>query len=92
MFESLKEDYNNPRKFCKKCKAVKKDCKPQTSIIKSDNGDLLTKIVEQLRNHFDELLNNNSTNGSIVKYERMIYQTVDPELTVPKLEEIEFKK
>lgn len=48
-----------------------------------------TKIVEQFRSNFDELLNSNSTNGNIVKYVRIIYQTAEPELTEPKLEEIE---
>jgi len=68
MLENFEEDYNNTRKFKKKCKAVKKDCKPQTSAItKNDNGDLQTdptKIAEHFCNHFDELLSNNSTNGS----------------------------
>jgi len=39
-----------------------------------------TKIVEQFRKHFDALLNNSKTNVSIVKYEKLFYQTAEPEL------------
>jgi hypothetical protein len=35
------------------------------------------------------LINNISTNGNILKYEKMIYQTAEPELNEPKLREIE---
>lgn len=49
-----------------------------------------TKIVEQFQKHFYKLLNSSSTNGNIVKYERLIYQTVEPEMTETELEEIVF--
>jgi len=92
LLEGLEKDYKNPRQFFKKCKVIRNDYKPQTPIIKNDNDDLLTeptKIVEQFRKNFDDLLNNSRTNGSIVKYEKLIYQTAEPELTEPELKEIE---
>jgi len=73
-------------------KAVRQNFKAQTLIIKDDNDDLHTeptKIVEQFRLHFEELLNNNSNNGNFDKYEKLIYQTAEPELIEPGPEEIE---
>jgi len=92
LLESLEKNYNNPRKSFKKCKAVRQDFKAQTLIIKDDNDDMLTKptkIVEQFRLHLEELLNNNSTNGKFDKYEKLVYQTAEPELIEPDPEEIE---
>lgn len=39
--ESLENNYNNPKVFFKKFKAVKKYYKSQTPIVKIDNDDLL---------------------------------------------------
>ncbi|KAL4104510.1 hypothetical protein QTP88_019805 [Uroleucon formosanum] len=88
MLENIEKDYNNPREFFKKCRTVRQDFKAQTFIIKDDNDDILTeptKIVEKFRLHF-ELLNNN---GNFDKYKELIYQTVEPELAEPDLEEID---
>jgi len=92
MLENIEKGYNNPREFFKKCRTVRQDIKAQTFIIKDDNDDILTeptKIVEKFRLHFEELLNNNSTNGIFEKYEELIYQTEEPELAKPDPEEID---
>lgn len=88
---NLKTACNNLRKFFKKRKEIKQDYKPQTTIIKNNNDDLLTqltKIFKQFRKYFDEWLNNNSRDGNIEKYEKLIYQTGEPELAKQGLEEI----
>lgn len=67
MLGNLEKNHNNPQIFFKKCKAIRQDYKPQTTIIKNDNDDLLTgptKLVEQFRKYFDELLNNSNINGN----------------------------
>lgn len=91
--EELEGDRNNPRKFFKHCKRLKRGFKPLTLFLKYDQNDLLSEpkdIIKHFRKHFDTLLNTSEiNNGNGTKYEELIYQTAKPECREPDLTEIE---
>lgn len=84
----------NPRMFFEKYASIKDGFKTRASMKKDDDNNLLSdseKIVNNFRNYFERLLNNNNDNqfNNYLPYEQVIKDTVEPELPKPNLKEIE---
>jgi len=86
------ENYKaNPRLFYKHCKSVKKGYKARNCTMSDNDGNLVTEthaITYLFKEHFEQLLNNIQELSLGDKYEQIIYDTVEPELLEPNLDEI----
>uniref|UniRef100_A0A2S2NGN5 Transposon TX1 uncharacterized protein n=1 Tax=Schizaphis graminum TaxID=13262 RepID=A0A2S2NGN5_SCHGA len=82
----------NPRLFHKQCMSIKEGFKARNCTMSDDDGNLVTgtqAITNLFREHFGQLLKNSQEPSLSDKYEQIIYDTVQPELLEPNLDEIE---
>lgn len=86
------ENYKaNPRLFYKQCKSVKEGYKAENCTMSDDDENLVTgtqAITNLFKEHFEQLLNNSQDPSLGDKYEQIIYDTVQPEMLEPNLDEI----
>jgi hypothetical protein len=90
--EDIESYKYNPRLFYKQCKLIKEGYKPRNCIMSDDDGNLVAgtqAITNLFREHFERLLKNSQEPSLGDKYEQIIYDTVQPELLEPNLDEIE---
>lgn len=81
----------NPRLFFKQCKSVKEGYKSRNCTMTDDGGNLISgtqAITDLFKKHFEKLLNNTRVVNRNDMYEHIIYDTVQPEMLEPSLDEI----
>ncbi|KAL4154176.1 hypothetical protein QTP88_002009 [Uroleucon formosanum] len=89
LIEDIEIYKRNPRLFFEKCKYVKQCYKARLTLMKDDQGNLITdtkKSVLLFMEFFKKILN--SIQDNITPYKKIIYHTAEPEVTEPTLDEI----
>jgi len=79
--------------FFEKCKCIKENFEARTSISKDRYSNLVTDptmIAENFKKYFDNLVNDNTDqNTNYSSYEKLVYQTLEPEFPEPSMDKIE---
>lgn len=90
--EDIESYKTNPRLFYKQCKSIKEGFKARNCTMSDDDGNLVTgtqAITNPFTEHFEQLLKNSQEPSLGDKYEQIIYDTVQPGLLEPNIDEIE---
>jgi len=89
----IEEHRTNPRTFFRKYQSIKNGFKAQVTVVKNDNGHLLsddTSIVNRFKSPFYSLLNVAEERCNAEKENYLTYYTVRPKILEPNLKEVKY--